>query len=388
MRKPPLTIALCGFAVLAIAMGIGRFAFTPLLPMMRDEGLISIPDGGLLASAHFVGYLMGALCAGRIRRHSSIALYLSLTLIALSTIAMGITGSFAVWLAARWIAGVCSAIVLVTVSTHLVRRLADLKRGRLQNGVFAGVGGGILIAGSLALTFLVTDVESDTAWILFGLVSLTTVALVFARIGTSEFECTGADQPEPTSPAPLNWRIILPYGAMGMGYIIPATYLPVMAQSAVESPILYALGWPVFGTAAALSTLAVARFQQFFSDRHIWFVSQLVMAVGLAVPALYPNLLAVVIAGVCVGGTFMVITMLGMKEAHRLAGPKDPQWLIAALTAAFAIGQIIGPAIAGWTFELTQSFTAPLLLGSVLLIASLAPLLREKKRPEAAAFRT
>ena len=54
-------IALVGLVSLALAMGIGRFAFTPLLPMMREDGLLSITDGGILASVHFLGYWLGAV---------------------------------------------------------------------------------------------------------------------------------------------------------------------------------------------------------------------------------------------------------------------------------------------------------------------------------------
>ncbi len=120
--------------------------------------------------------------------------------------------------------------------------------------------------------------------------------------------------------------------------------------------------------------MLAARFQRHYSDRQIWIVCQVVMAVGLILPILYASLGVLVLGGVCVGGTFMVITMVGMREAHRVSRSGNPQRLIAALTAAFALGQIIGPALAGWSYEATGSFSAPLLLGSVLLVVTLVPL--------------
>lgn len=369
-------IAINGFAVLAVAMGIGRFAFTPILPMMRDEGLISVSDGGLMASVHFAGYLMGALFAGQVRHWPSISLYGSLILISLATLVMGVTNSFVAWTVARWIAGFCSAIVLVTVSTHLIKRLAEIQRSELQGYVFAGVGGGILIAGFISLWFLKVSTPSTTGWMIFGITSLAAVAFIFAQIGTSVFKGTISDQAAPVASAPLEWRLIIPYGAMGAGYIIPATYLPIMASDEIASPILYGLGWPIFGLAAALSTLMAVRFQKRFLDRQIWIASQVAMASGLAIPALVPGIGAVIFGGVLVGGTFMVITMVGMKEAHRLAGTLNPQRLIAALTAAFAFGQMMGPAISGLAYGVSGNFSLPLLLGSALLIVSLIPILR------------
>lgn len=171
-------------------------------------------------------------------------------------------------------------------------------------------------------------------------------------------------------------------GMMGAGYIIPATYLPIMAQQVVSSPMIFGWSWPIFGTAAAISTLFTARLHQTFSNRKIWIASQLIMAFGLLVPAVWSNIIAVTISGLCVGGTFMVITMAGMKEAHRIAGSAHAQRLIAAMTASFAFGQIISPFLAGWIYDATRSFAYPLLMGSVILVVTLAPMIRSSVTSE------
>jgi MFS family permease len=71
------------------------------------------------------------------------------------------------------------------------------------------------------------------------------------------------------------------------------------------------------------------------------------MAAGVLAPALFPSVWTLLAAAVCVGGTFMVTTMAGMQEARRLAGPRAPR-LMAAMTAAFALGQLAGPIAVGW----------------------------------------
>ena len=65
----PLTVAVSGLAALAVAIGIGRFAFTPILPMMQADHDISVAQGGWLASANYLEYLAGSLFA----THSNIA---------------------------------------------------------------------------------------------------------------------------------------------------------------------------------------------------------------------------------------------------------------------------------------------------------------------------
>ena len=105
-----LKIATVATLSLAIAMGIGRFAFTPLLPLMQDDGLLDIEQGGLLASVHFVGYLLGALYAAKLPFSPKLTLRISLITIAVSTIGMGVTSSFGLWVIFRFLAGVFSAL--------------------------------------------------------------------------------------------------------------------------------------------------------------------------------------------------------------------------------------------------------------------------------------
>ncbi|MEO1160305.1 MAG: YbfB/YjiJ family MFS transporter, partial [Pseudomonadota bacterium] len=173
--------------------------------------------------------------------------------------------------------------------------------------------------------------------------------------------------------------------AMGFGYIVPATYLPVMAKEILPSPLIFGLGWPVFGAAAAISTVLIGQLQSRYSNRQIWLAGQIVMALGLLAPAVSQSIPAIIIASLCVGGTFMVITMAGMKEAHRIAGPEDAQRHVAVMTFAFATGQIAGPFVAGRAFETTGGFSYPLVLAGILLIASLVPMLAKPGhlRPDA-----
>jgi len=262
------------------------------------------------------------------------------------------------------------------VSTHFVKRLPELDHSDLQGYVFAGVGGGTALVGLVTLPIMLAGSPAWLGWQLFGCATLFASVIILALLGALSFEQPLKTDPSKARSSPIAWQIVLPYGAMGAGYIIPATYLPIMAQQVVASPLVFGWAWPVFGAAAALSTVLSARLYGTFSNRQIWITSQIIMALGLVLPAAWGHISTVAAAGVCVGGTFMVITMAGMKEAHRVAGERNAQPLIAAMTAAFAIGQIVGPSLAGWTFEATGSFAYPLLLGSFVLLSTLVPLMR------------
>jgi MFS family permease len=102
-------IASAGLVALAVAMGIGRFAFTPILPMMEADAGLTLKAAGWLAAANYLGYLLGASCAARLPRAGAIRG--SLSLIAVVTFAMGMTHAFALQLFLRLLAGVASAWV-------------------------------------------------------------------------------------------------------------------------------------------------------------------------------------------------------------------------------------------------------------------------------------
>jgi MFS family permease len=167
-------------------------------------------------------------------------------------------------------------------------------------------------------------------------------------------------------------RLVLCYGAFGFGYIIPATFLPAMAKAIVADPRVFGWAWPAFGAAAVVSTLYAARLSARLSHRSVWIGGQLVMALGVVAPLVLPGLAGMLAAAILVGGSFMVITMAGMQEARRVAGP-HARALMAAMTSAFALGQILGPVTVS---VLPRGFSPALILAASILALSALLLLK------------
>lgn len=371
-----LAKALAGAAALAVAMGIGRFAFTPVLPMMLQDGVLGIASGSWLASANYLGYLIGALSAMVLQVRPERAIHAGLAVIGAATLAMGGSDTFAVWVALRLLAGVASAWVLISVSAWCMETLAVYQRPFLNSLVFAGVGSGIAAAGLLCLALTHWQAGSARAWMALGLLAVSVTALIwrfFAR-----HDAADAGGARPAALAALAWnadalRLVLCYGVFGFGYIIPATFLPVMAKSALQGSAAFGWSWPVFGMAAAASTLTVAALVRRWGNRRVWRISHAVMAAGIVLPVWSQNSGSIFAAALCVGGTFMVITLVALQEARRVAGAQA-RILIAAMTSAFAAGQIIGPltvsAAAGGGFSAGLIVAAGLLAASALLLRS------------------
>lgn len=382
----PAAVTLAGLTALAVAMGIGRFAFTPILPMMQEDAGLSVAGGGWLASANYLGYLLGAVSAMVLRVRPATAIRVGLVVIGLSTLGMGLERRFAAWVVLRALAGIGSAWALVFTLTWCLERLAAVGRPLLNGAVFAGVGTGIAVAGGTCLVFMEASASSAQAWTGLGVVSLAGTAVIWPTLGAGDGAGVG-DRRRSTARG-LRWdpdsvRLVLCYGAFGFGYIIPATFLPVMARQMVHDPSVFGWSWPAFGAAAAVSPLAAAVWARSVGNRHLWILGQLVMALGVALPVSWPAIGGIMIAALVVGGTFMVITLAGMQEARAVAGP-HATGLMAGMTSAFGTGQIAGPLLVSSTVGADADFSQPLLLACLLLVASAYGLSRRRERADAA----
>jgi len=354
--------ALAGFLALAAAMGIGRFAFTPVLPLMQQQLGLSLAAGGVLAAANYAGYLAGALACTLRRPRPTVLVRAGLAAVAVFTAAMAVVPGYAGWAVLRFGAGVASAAVFVGVSSLTVAA-----------GSYAGVGFGIALAGLLVLAVGQLAGSAVEAWIALGTLAAVLAAAAWRRTSVPPPE------PEPPNshllgpealPAPARpslavtpRRLVVCYGALGLGYILPATFLPAAARALVPDPAAFGWAWPVFGVAAAVSTLAAAPLLRRYGPLRVWALAQTVMAVGVLAPVVRPGLPAVAVAAVTVGGTFMVVTFAAMHAARELTPAANR--LIAAMTTAFAAGQLVGPLLVR-----SEDLTAPSVLAAAVLLAT------------------
>jgi predicted MFS family arabinose efflux permease len=376
----PFAVALSGSLALALAMGIGRFAFTPLLPVMQSDAGLSIAAGGWLASANYVGYLLGALSAIHVQTQPAIAVRIGLAAVGVSTLLMGCTHALSLWLGLRGVAGVASAWVLIFGSAWCLERLAAAHRTGLAGLVFGGVGFGIALAGMVCLVLMQHGVHSATAWMILGALCLVLTASLwpwFAPLSGASRAAQRAAAPR-ARVHPRFTGLILCYGAFGFGYIIPATFLPAMAKQIVHDPAVFGWAWPVFGAAAFFSTLLVSVLRRRFANRTVWISAQIVMALGVALPALSPGMSFIMASALLIGGTFVVITMVGIQEARAIAGAQSPA-LIAAMTSAFAAGQVAGPLLVSALAKMQAGLAVSLWIAFALLVLSAAALMRRRE---------
>src|SRR5690625_208763 len=160
-------VLVCASAMvfLAVAMGVGRFAFTPLFPLMVLDGLITSEAGAWLAGSNYLGYLIGALLVAWIRVKPFVLLTVGVITTVIVTAAIGWALSLTVWVILRFIAGVMSAWSLVSLSAWSLGWLASVGRPNLSGVIFAGVGLGIAVIGLFCLVVPGPGVTSLMMWV-------------------------------------------------------------------------------------------------------------------------------------------------------------------------------------------------------------------------------
>ncbi|MEO6270644.1 MAG: YbfB/YjiJ family MFS transporter, partial [Lautropia sp.] len=181
--------ALCGMVSLAVAMGIGRFAFTPLLPMMLNERTVDLPTASWLASANYLAYMLGALLCtlqpwiwSRFSglpslAYSTIVRY-GLAATGLLTVAMSVPW-VATWPSLRFGAGIASAVVFVFTTGWCLARLARLGAPALGGVIFAGPGVGIVVSGLFGTGMVAWGWTAAIGWLIFGVLALVLTAVVW-----------------------------------------------------------------------------------------------------------------------------------------------------------------------------------------------------------------
>jgi predicted MFS family arabinose efflux permease len=381
-----IRLALAGHLAMASALGIGRFVYTPILPPMIAALGWSKSDAGLVVSANFLGYLIGAFAAGsRVfasdpRRWMMAGLAVS----AATTAATGLLSGLGAIAVVRFTGGLASAFVLICASTLVLDQVARTGNGRLMALHFAGAGAGIVASAAAVSLLTASGAGWSALWLAAGamaaLLSAGSAALMQRSPVDAALPARTAHHPAGRGAAAL----VASYALFGFSYVITATFLVTMVRETAGLSPIEPWVWILFG----LAVIPSVPFWQWVAGRtgllRAYSVACLVEAVGVIACVSWVGLASVCVTAVLLGGTFVGITALGLMGARALAAGQA-QRMIGLMTAGFGIGQMTGPLVAGVLADRTGGFLAPSLLAGLALVAAalLAELSRHQSRPAA-----
>lgn len=347
-----LKVLFAGFCSLILAMGIARFSYTPLLPVMVDEVGLSHAGGGWLASINYIGYLTGVFLASRIG--STVLKYRlyrwGMVIAVLSTALMAVSTDFYIWAISRFIAGLCTAAGLM-IGSGLILNWLMRHQHRSELGIhFSGIGLGIAIS-SFAAILMHQHLPWDMQWIvLTGLgVLLLIPALGWFPSVPDDDHVTNKNPAMQHKPPNVKFMrlFMAAYFCAGFGYVVTATFMVAIIN---ELPGLSEVGGWMFlmaGVVAVPSCILWDVIARKVGDVNALLFASLLEVLGIIAPTLGLGLAGAMIGAVLYGATAIAIVSLTLTMAGRYY-PAQPAKMMGKMSIAYGTAQIIAPALTGW----------------------------------------
>jgi predicted MFS family arabinose efflux permease len=378
-QKDRIKVLGAGIFSLILVLGVARFSYTPLLPLMQQQAGLGVAAAGWLAAINYAGYLSGAIIASQI---SDLVLKdrlyrVGMVLAIVSTAMMGLTTDIVVWALSRYIAGLTSAAGML-LGTGLILNWLIRHNHRSELGIhFSGIGLGI--AGCAAAVALFSPwLDWREQWFAFtaiGCVLLIPALAWLPRPDTSSLTTTGQKMHD-NPPSTLYLRIFMAaYFCAGFGYVVSTTFIVAIVN---KLPGLAGQGNLVFlaiGIGAAPACINWDFIARRIGDLNALILAALLQIVGILLPVMAQGLVAALIGALLFGGTFIGMVSLVLTMAGRYY-PTRPAKMMGKMTLSYGAAQIFGPAITGSLATRLGSYNAGLYLaagvmavGTLLLLA-------------------
>jgi len=375
-----------GIVGLFAALGLGRFSLGMMLPGMGESLALSYSQMGMIGTVNFCGYLGAVLFSGALvtRLGARLLIFLALLLIAGSMALVGFSSQYPVILSLYFLTGVGSALVNVPIMALVASWFDGPNRGRAAGLCVMGNGIGILVSGRLVPILNRSLGGWRTSWHVLAAIVAVAALICYILLRNKPRETESASVRRPAENAgskvvpgtqPRRAKAFYHCGAIyflfGFTYVIYVTFFVtslVQGRGFSETAAGAVWGW------TGLLSLASGPLFGYLSDR--WgrkmalmavFVIQscayLLMAIQLPTPAIY-------ISAFCYGIVAWSVPSIMAALVGDLAGPERTAAVFGFVTFLFGIGQIAGPAFAGFLAEQSGAFNSAFLLAAVFTAAA------------------
>jgi predicted MFS family arabinose efflux permease len=354
-----------------VGLGIGRFAYSLVLPDMRDALQWSYSAAGFMNTINAAGYLAGALIASKlIKRFGLIAAVRWGTLACVLSLALcALSGNFVVLSFARLLAGFGAALGFIG-GAALAATVAQSRPERanfLLSLFYAGPGLGILSSGLVA-PFTLQALGPGSWWIVWWALTLLSIAmtlpLLLAPIDT---KAGLAD----ATPVKFSVRPVLIYLAgyflFGAGYIAYMTFMIAYVRDGGGGAAAQSAFWCLIGLSAFVTPWLWRRVLAMDRGGLSTAIILGVNAIGAGLPLFGHSPLLLATSALVFGVSFFAL--VGSTTAFVRFNYPPAAWptAIAAMTIAFGIGQTLGPIAVGAITDAMGSLSYALNVSAAML---------------------
>ncbi len=356
---------------LVVAMGIGRFVYTPLLPEMQEQFHFNDEIAGVIASVNYLGYLLGALLCFKTMtpKIKLLAIRMALVLSVSTTAFMGFATTVNCWIIIRFISGLASAGVFIIGSSIIMDKLSRSDNSHDSILMYSGVGFGIAFTGIMS-PVLISFFSAQTTWIIFALICVPLIlfcwVLMIPLPLKVRIKSNFKDKPKLDDSRLLPW-LAAAYFCEGFGYIISGTFIVSFLKDQAGFFSSGPFAWTIIGLTASMSIPIFFQLSKRIHIIKVLIVAHFIQGIGIVIPVLSSHWLSICCGAILFGGTFMGITALSLSLGKALK-PDQGQWVIGFLTAVYGVGQILGPLVSGMLSNKTGNIVYTMILSSIVVI--------------------
>jgi len=374
----PWRATLSGLCASLVGIGLARFAYTPLIPALIDDGWFAPSDAVYLGAANLTGYLAGALLARTMAAHTS-APFVLRAMMALATATFFACAAplpflwFFVW---RFASGLSGGALMVLAAPTVLPHVPRSRQGLAGGAIFTGVGLGIAASGTLVPLFLRLGLVET--WCCLGALALLLTIVAWGGwphqpASARPVAGTPGERRPPSNPALRS--LYLEYGLNAVGLVPHMVFLVDFIARGLDRGLDAGAGyWVLFGLGAMLGPALAGHVADRIGFRATLRLALLVQAAAVASLAVIDGPGGLVLSSIVVGGFVPGIVPLVLGRVHELV-PHDRQgrgaaWSLA--TGAFALGQAGAAYGFSFLFQRGASYVLLFELGAAALVLALA----------------
>lgn len=371
-----------GLTSLLLTVGLARFSYTPLLPLMKDQAGLTAFWGGWLATVNYMGYISGAILASLISRIELKFTFYRICLVTavLTTAGMGLTENTAAWVLLRYASGVSSVGGMLLASGLIMNWLA--RNGyKTELGLhFMGLGGGLALSG-IVFVVLMPWVDWSGQWLSMGLLSAALLVPAWAWMPRPAPHVSASAQSHGVDTVPEGpggqWLrlMVAAYCCAGVGYVLSATFIVAILEQIPAFRGQGAWVWVLVGAASMPSTFLWDRVARRLGGLQALMCATVLQIASIAIAAFSDHYVLGLVGAALWGGTFAGIVSLTLSITGRYY-PSNPAKAMARMTISYGAAQIIAPAIAGIMAAQTGSYRPSLTLAVLVMMVGLGLLAR------------
>ncbi len=370
---------IAGFFSLILTMGVARFSYTPILPVMMDQTFLNNFSGGWLATINYIGYMSGALIAATISdlKLKDTLYRIGLIVAVLSTIGMALSENYIVWAIMRFLAGLSSAAGLLIGSGLILNWM--IKSGhRAELGIhFGGLGLGIAVSAALAI-IMKDQLNWAQQWQAFAALGVLLAIPAWLWLPRPDALSTAASNKALMDRPPRRkWMLVLyaAYFCAGFGYVVSATFLVAIVDN---QPALKGNGsyiWLLTGLAATPACVVWDKIARQIGELRALLLAYGLNIIGIIIPVFSSSLIGVALSGILFGATFIGVVSLMLTMVGKFF-PTKPAKPMGKLTLSYGVAQIIAPALSGMMAQVTGNYNMPLIIAAVVMVIGMVLLIR------------